>query len=140
MSQTRRFAEDTKVPVPNSQNELKRMLRAAGADEIAVYEAAARNMVAFRLGSFFYRLTVEADTKARNAAQDERRAWRLLCLLVKAKLQAVREGVSTVEREFLADMMTDANFTVHERLMPQLLTAKSEGRMPSTLLLEGPEA
>lgn len=135
---TRRFAEDTKVPISKSQDEVKKALRTAGADEIAVFEAADRSMVAFRLGRFYYRLTVPTPTKVKNAEQDVRRAWRLLLLLIKGKLEAVREGVSTVEREFLADMMTEGGATVHERLMPELIAARDAGRMPKTLMIEGP--
>lgn len=136
---TRRFAEDTAVSVSQTQGEIKARLRTAGADQIAVFESDDRSAVAFRIGSAMYRITVPTDPKAKNVAQDARRAWRLLGLLMKSKLEAVREGATTVEREFLADMLLYDGQTLSERLGPELQLAHAEGRMPAKLLLEGPK-
>lgn len=136
---TRRFAEDTSVPVSRTQDEIKARLRAAGADQIAVFESDERSAVAFRIDSAMYRITVPTDAAAKNAAQDARRAWRLLGLLMKSKLEAVREGATTVEREFLADMLLYDGQTLSERLGPELQLAYEQGRMPAALLLEGPK-
>lgn len=137
---TRRYAEDTRIPVERSQTDVKAALKRAGATETAVFEAANRSMVAFRLGEFTYRLTVPSKAEARDPDQEERRAWRLLILLVKAKLEAIREGATTVEREFMADMMVGPNETMADRVMPELRSAQIEGRMPKSLLLEGPRS
>lgn len=134
----RRYAQDTSVPVGQTQSEIKARLRTAGADQIAVYEATDKSAVAFRLGGSFYRITVPTSAKPRDIAQDERRAWRLLGLLMKSKLEAVREGATTVEREFLADMLLYDGQTVSEAIGPELRIAHQEGRMPSTLMLTGP--
>jgi hypothetical protein len=136
---TRRFAEDTKVSTGQTQSEIKARLRTAGADQIAVFESADKSAVAFRLGGSMYRITVPTDPKAKERDQDERRAWRLLGLLMKSKLEAIREGATTVEREFLADMLLYDGQTVSERIVPELRIAQQEGRMPSVLLLEGPK-
>lgn len=135
---TRRFAEDTAVPVGKTQDEIKVLLRAAGAGQIAVFESDERSAVAFSLNGAMYRITVPTDPKAKNVQQDARRAWRLLGLLMKSKLEAVREGATTVEREFLADMLLYDGQTVSERLGPELQLAYAQGRMPTQLLLEGP--
>jgi hypothetical protein len=134
----RRFAEDTRVPIGQTQAEIKDRLRKAGADQIAVYEASDRSAVAFQLGASMYRINVPTTPKAEDQAQDERRAWRLLGLLMKSKLEAIREGATTVEREFLADMLLYDGRTVSETIGPELQIAQREGRMPSTLLLGGP--
>lgn len=136
---TRRFAQDTIVPVGRTQDEIKSRLRQASADQIAIFESADRTAVAFRLGGAFYRITVPTDPKAPDVAQDERRAWRLLGLLMKSKLEAIREGATTVEREFLADMMLYDGKTVSETIGPELRIAQQEGRMPKTLMLTGPD-
>jgi hypothetical protein len=135
---TRRFAEDTSVPVDRSQGEVKKRLREAGADQIAIFEAAEKSVVAFTLAGRQYRITIPLAPKAKNAAQEERRAWRLLLLLVKSKLEAIREGASTVEREFLADMVMPDKTTVHEWLQPQIAIAYERGAMPTQLMIEGP--
>lgn len=136
---TRRYAEDTAVPVERSAAEVKKRLRDAGADSIAIYEGAARSAVAFTAQGRMYRITVPIQPGAKNVAQEERRAWRLLLLLVKAKLEAVREGATTIEREFLADMLLGDGSTVHERAAEQIRIAYETGATPR-LLLEGPSA
>lgn len=138
MTTRRRFAEDTTVTVSKTQDEIKTRLRAAGAAQIAVFESDHQSAVAFSLAGAMYRITVPTDPKAKNVQQDARRAWRLLGLLMKSKLEAVREGATTVEREFLADRLLHDGRTVHEWAAPQLEQAQIEGRMPTTLMLEGP--
>lgn len=135
----RRFAENTDVPVDRSQGEVKQRLRAAGADQIAIFEASDKSVVAFALSGRQYRITIPLAPNAKNAAQEERRAWRLLLLLVKSKLEAIREGASTVEREFLADMVMPDKMTVHEWLQPQIAIAYDRGVMPTQLMIEGPK-
>lgn len=136
---TRRFAQDTSVPVDRTQGEVKTRLRAAGADQIAVYEAGDQSSVAFRIAGRFYRITLPMATNAKDAAQDERRAWRLMLLLMKAKLEAIREGATTIEREFLADMLLPDGSTVGEWAAPQLTLAYERGEMPTQLLISGPK-
>lgn len=133
----RRFAEDTKVPVGQSQDSVKRLLKAAGAHQLAVYEATDRSAVAFRIDGRFYRITVPIDTTTGVGQQEERRAWRLLLLLIKAKMEAVREGATTVEREFLADMLMPDGSTVAEWTAKPLELAYNKGEMPGQLLLPG---
>lgn len=135
---TRRFAEDTSVPTSKTQDEIKVRLRAAGADRIAVYEDSKSSAIAFSLGQGMYRVTVPIDPKAKNRAQDERRAWRLLGLLIKSKLEAVREGATTVEREFLADRLLPDGATMGEWSAAQLQVAYERGQMPTSLLIGGP--
>lgn len=135
----RRFAEDTKVPVGQTQTEIKARLRAAGAVEIAIFERSTGDAVLFKLGTCAYRVTIPLDPKSRDPGQDTRRAWRLMGLLIKAKLEAIREGATTVEREFLADMMMRDGHTVAEWALPQIEAAYAAGRMPTSLLLEGPK-
>lgn len=138
MSQ-RRYAEDTKVPVGRTQLQLKERLQKAGADQVAVFESAEGGAVAFRLAGSMYRLTVPANPRAKDPAQDLRRSWRLLFILTTTKLEAIRDGASTPEREFLADMLLYDGQTVGGWMTPQIDQARAEGRMPKQLLLEGPK-
>lgn len=131
-------AEKTTVPVDKTQGELRALLRKNGADDIALYDASERSMVAFKLEHFWYRVSLPHRAGKKNADQEERAAWRLLFLLVKAKLEAVARGVTTVEREFFADMMTEGGATAYERLAPQITAARKAGRMPTALLHRKP--
>lgn len=64
-----------------------------------------------------------------------RSRWRSLFLVVKAKLDAVTVGISTIEREFLADTVLPNGQTMGEHALPKLAEAYERGGMPRLLLL-----
>lgn len=120
MSQ-RRYAEDTDVPVTKSQGEIRDMLRKAGVGRLAImddFDGAATIM--FEHGNRAYKLHLAADPNAKNQAQDERRRWRVLVLLVKAKVNSVLEGVTTIEREFFADTVMPSGKSLLEEAKPAI--------------------
>jgi hypothetical protein len=149
------FAAKTTVPVDRSKAELERLLGKYGADQFAYMSSAEGAMVAFRMRGRHvrflmpmpdpddFRLTPTGrgrshEEKGRAFQQALRSRWRALVLIVKAKLEAVAAGVSTFEREFLADIMLPDGTTVHEWLGPQLEEAYTEGTMPPAIRLELP--
>lgn len=77
-----------------------------------------------------------AEWCRRRVDQVARERWRALVLLVKAKLELVALGISTVEREFLADIALPDGRTVHEAMRELLQRAYETGDMPPLL---GPE-
>jgi hypothetical protein len=56
-----------------------------------------------------------------------------LSLVVKAKLEAVEAGISTVEREFLADVLLADGSTVGAWAAPQLALVYERGVTPALL-------
>jgi hypothetical protein len=78
---------------------------------------------------------VRREDRNRNAEQVEREHWRALLLLVKAKLEFVAGGLSTVEREFLAHVVLPNGSTVGDEIAPRLEQAYATGSVP--LLLPG---
>lgn len=73
----------------------------------------------------------------RRRDQIERERWRQLLLLVKAKLEMIALGLSTVEREFLADIFLADGRTVHETLAGAIEKNYIEGGVPRLLLGSG---
>lgn len=65
--------------------------------------------------------------------QAQRQRWRALALIVKAKLEAVECGISTIEREFLADIVLPDGSTFGAWAAPQLEAAYDGGDMPPLL-------
>lgn len=61
--------------------------------------------------------------------------WRSLYLIIKAKLEAVESGISTVEREFFYDIVLPNGKTVGEFMAPQIEEAYQTGNMPPLLPL-----
>lgn len=78
----------------------------------------------------------ERTETAQNAAFDAecRRRWRMLLLILKAKLEVIESGISTFEREFLADLLLSDGRTFGEFVEPQLEQAFESGKMPKMLL------
>lgn len=65
--------------------------------------------------------------------QENRRRWRCLALVIKAKLEAVESGITTLEQEFLAHIVLPNGKTVSEEMVPQIAHAYSTGKMPPLL-------
>lgn len=148
------YAENTSVSVEKSRIELDRMLAGAGATSRGVGsdDAAGVAWVVFRLSDRHVKLSLplpkleqfkRAPIRSRVTWTSERQreaweqacrsSWRALVLLVKAKLEAIHRGISTVEREFLADVYLSDGRTVHEALVTELQRMYVSGKMPALL-------
>ena len=62
---------------------------------------------------------------------------RALLLVIKAKLEAVTAGISTIETEFLANIVLPDNTTAGEWMLPQIDRAYCTGEMPPLLPAAG---
>lgn len=151
-----RYARTTTVTVASSRAELENILERYGADRFAYSTEAGRVQIAFRIKGTFVRmdlpmplledrefaLTATRQIRSegsRREAWDQacRQRWRALVLVVKAKLEAVEVGISTLEREFLADTLLPDGSTFGEWAIPQVQNAYLTGTMPPLLLASG---
>lgn len=136
-----RYASDTNVSVDRSQREIENALRRFGANMFSSgwnLEPPAA-YVQFRVGGRMVRIllalprpedsgfnrTPTGRHRTRDAAreayeQEVRRRWRALSLTIKAKLVAVSEGISTLEREFMADIVLATQETLGEYITRHL--------------------
>ncbi|SFV11893.1 MULTISPECIES: hypothetical protein [unclassified Methylobacterium] len=131
------YAEGTKVPIAQSRAQIETMLRKAGANRIVTMDEALETVVAFMLAGRLIRLRIEIPGDASD--QRRRAIWRAIGLVVKAKIEAVAQGITTVEQEWLAHIVLPNGRTVGDWIEPQLQVAYDEGRMPTEpLMLEGP--
>lgn len=79
-----------------------------------------------RFGYGRWRTPAQADEVLR---QEERRRWRALALVVKAKMEAVVTGVATFENEFMAHIMMPDGKTVAEHARPWIEDAYGTGKV-----------
>jgi hypothetical protein len=152
----RRYAQDTQVSTDRSRTEIERLLVRYGASAFGYAWEGEANVISFKLHDRHVRIFIPMPTpddpsvtrspagRARNLTaqqnahdQEVRRRWRALVLIVRAKLEAVQSGITTLEREFLSDIVMPNNQTVSQWLAPQLDAAYQSGRMPP--LLPGPQ-
>lgn len=151
-----RYASDTAVSVEKSRMEVERTLTRYGADSFGYFTQAEKAVIAFQISGRQVRFILTLPDKGLKefthssrgerapdvalAAWEQacRQRWRALALVIKAKLEAVSAGITTVEDEFLAHTVLPDGSTVGQWARPQLALAYERGDMPSSLLLEGP--
>jgi hypothetical protein len=110
------YAQRTTVPADRTRIEIERLVRKYGAKGFAsawqhMTDGRARARVEFVCLDRHIRLTIEVP----DSEQKARGKWRVLLLMVKAKLVAVDAGVVTFEEAFFADIvMPETNKTVWE--------------------------
>jgi hypothetical protein len=135
----RRYAANTNVAVHRSRAELEDLLHRFGASSF-VYgwdKDSNRQVVEFGMTGRTIRmevpmpavddprLTLTPSGRRRTTAQidaelDKEIRRRSFLAVVKAKLIAVDDGITSLEREFLSDMVMENGTTVHETVRPYL--------------------
>lgn len=151
-----RYAESTTVSVEKSRAEIEATLNRYGADAFAYMTDGPLVKIAFRMKGRQFRFILSLPSKAEkrftehsrgartpDAAlamweQSCRQKWRALNLVIKAKLEAVEAGISTLDDEFLSHLILPNGQTMGEWAKPEIQRAYEIGHMPSSLLLEGP--
>lgn len=140
------YAKGTEVPVSRSRDEIERTLARYGASTFAYGWDSGRALIEFVVDRRRIRLTVPLADRAahkvgpgyrsRTPAQIDkivdqiaRERWRALLLVVKAKLEAIESGISTLEDEFLAFTVLPNGRTVGEWAAPQLDDLSSGGML-----------
>ena len=126
------YAYKTDVEVGKSRAEVERLLAREGAGQIITGTDYSNRsgFVAFTLKGRQYRLPVPGrDGTKRDPEQVERERWRCLVLIVKAKVELIRSGMTTAEAEFLANTVLPDGSLVGETLAPAIDQMYEEGRM-----------
>lgn len=151
-------AEGTDVPVERSRAELEAVLTRYGADRFGSMSETDRAIVLFEVKGrrivFMLPLPDKAKftkrpwrhlTKTCTAEEQQqlweqacRERWRALVLIVKAKLEAVRSGVTTFEDEFAFHFVMPNGQRLRDVLMPALDDVLSKGTLPPLMGLPGP--
>lgn len=147
-----RYAADTSVSTDRSRQEIEAVLRRYGADAFMYGWEANRVLIGFQMAgrrirmelrlpdpqSPAFRYTANNRLRSENSAREAyeqatRQQWRAFALVIKAKLEWVESGQSTLEREFLADIVLPDGSTVGQWTLPQVEKAYLTGAMPPLL-------
>ena len=129
----RRYAEGTRVEVQSSRGEITGILAKHGVERMGWTSEPAGDSLVFDLHGGTYRLTMTKPTaeslRARDgheytypdnvdwkakAAQEWRRVWRANVLLLKAKLEFIDGGDTTIDRELLPYRVLKGGQTLEE--------------------------
>jgi hypothetical protein len=127
------YAKGTTVSVERSRAEIDTLLGKYGATQRGIQTSETAAQVAFVIEGKKYRIDVplpelrEFRGDARKCEQGCRERWRCVVLLLKSKLQLVQLKMSTVEREFLADMVLPNGRTAGQELGDYMAKLLAEG-------------
>ena len=147
------YAEKTSVSVAKTKADIEDLIQKAGAGQFVSGFKENMAVIGFTLDNrqirFILPLPDKQDktfwyTPERHSKRTEQQAytaweqacrsrWRALYLIIKAKLEAVESGISTIEREFFYDVVLPDGRTIGEFMAPQIETAYKTGEMPPLL-------
>lgn len=135
-----KYAEKTRTPVAASRTEIEKTLKRYGADGFSYGsdDQSAMDMVMFRIKTRMIRIMVphprRKDCRSDSEYErEERRRWRVLLLVVKAKLELVESGLSSIEDEFMSNILMADGQTMGQWARPQLEEMYKTGKMPKLL-------
>ena len=147
------YADKTTVSVAKTKADIEELIQKAGADQFVSGYKENMAVIGFTLANRQIRFILPLPDKQDNAfwytperknkrteqqalaawEQACRSKWRALYLIIKAKLEAVESGISTIEREFFYDVVLPDGKTIGEFMAPQIEVAYTTGQMPSLL-------
>lgn len=156
-----RYARDTAVPVERSRAEIEAVLRKYNADEFSTGWKADAAFIGFKIRNLFIRFVLplpsrdekrfteqktrygymvkRSETSATKEWEQEiRQRWRALLLVIKAKLEAVECGISSIEKEFLAFIVMPNDLTLGDWIIDGVLPMITAGQMPKMLAAPTP--
>lgn len=131
------YAATTKVPVAQTRGEIETLLARHKAQAFGTatdYEQRAAR-VQFKANDRHVRFVVTLPDPSKfgrdgiRYAQEERRIWRALLLVIKAKLESVESGIATFEDEFLAQIVMPNDQTVGQLMKPVIERSYKSGRL-----------
>jgi hypothetical protein len=150
-----KYAAQTDVPADRSRGEIERTVTRFGATSFAYGWEGSTALIGFTLDNRQYRFTLpmpdrDADEfrlsptgrartqSAHNDAwqQAVRSNWRALALIVKAKFAAVEAGITTIEREFMPNIVLPDGRTVGDHALPAIADAYQLGKVRPMLSIE----
>lgn len=138
--QRRGFAYDTSVPVDRSKGHIEALLLKAGAEgyhtgwQSAQGDDPGWDAIEFLWKGKQIRFRLPRTKVARGSRNDEQRnrqRWRVLFLVVKAKIEAVEAGIAVFEEEFLSFIVTASGQTIGEVLLPRLAATRGPLQLES---------
>lgn len=147
------YAEKTSVSVSKTKADIEDLIQKAGAGQFVSGYKENMAVIGFSLANRQIRFVLPLPDKQeqkfwftpeRRTKRSEKQAyeaweqacrsrWRALYLIIKAKLEAVDSGISTIEREFFYDIVLPDGKIVGEFMAPQIETAYKTGEMPPLL-------
>lgn len=130
------YAKKSSVSPQNTRNDIEKTLVRYGAEGFAYGWQGKNVMIGFMLRDRRMQFVLPLPDMGNNKQkyeQEIRSKWRALFLIIKAKLEAVESGITTLEDEFLAHIVLPGGETVGDWMKPQIDEAYRIGAVPKLL-------
>lgn len=136
------YAENTKVPIDRSQGEIRKILSKHGATAFAFAENESKALLQFEIANRRIKFMLPMPQKySKNASAASiktyeqlcRARWRCLVLVIKAKMECVESGITTLEQEFMAHIVLPNGSTVGDVVLPEIAASYQDREMPLLL-------
>ena len=144
------YAARTRVPISRTKTDIEEQLAKHVANGFAYATEGDRSLAAFSMSGrrvqiiLLMPLVDDCTSTAHNVRRTSgaqrsvweqacRQRWWALLLIIRAKLEAVESGITTLESEFLANIVLPDGGTLGQWLAPQVEEAYATGRMPPML-------
>jgi len=125
------YAERTKIPPNRTRQQIEDLMRRRGADQFYSGSNLDSAILVFRLQGRHFRFVLPLGQKM--PEQKIRARWRALFLAIKARLESIDAGITTLEEAFLPETVLPDRHTVAEVMAPQIEAAYQSGTMPPLL-------
>lgn len=136
------YAAGTQTSVLSSQAEVLGILARFGIEKHAFMNDGGSAAVAFEFCGINYRMSIQnpiyddckftptgrirsKDQTDSAVAEETKRRWRSLVLLVKAKIVAVNDKISGFEQEFMPYMVSTNGISLYDAMRPSIEQARS---------------
>lgn len=148
-----RFAEGTTVPINSTKHEIMDLVEKHTGSEAIVKTIDGRPTAMFEKDNRLYKFDVPAidhsdpyitrtgtgrmrtgEALQTAIAAEERRLWRALLLILKAKFEILRAVPVSFEQEFLPNLVLPNRCTVNEHFTPIINDAIDQGELPTSIL------
>ena len=93
------------------------------------------------MGALLVKMTVPFPRKGLTNdghARLKRSRWRVLLMVLRMRFEAAEAGLGTIEQHFLGDIVMPDGQTVDQWVRLQIGAMIESGKMPATLMIEGP--
>ena len=149
------YAKRTTVTAQKTAGDILTLLRGRGVTKTAMYEDERSAQIAFEMDGAAFRIAlplpdpnqkdfhyhsrgVRTQTESLRLYDAElNRRWRALFMVIKAKIVAVEEGISTMQAEFVGNVVLGDGRTVSETYAPQLGQLSALGQIKALELPGG---
>lgn len=154
------YAHGTTVTAQQTQAEIMGLLAARGVNKIATMNEPSRFALAFEFDGVPYRISLPlpepdeprfttykqgASTYSRSEGSAKQlfekelnRKWRAFGMVIKAKLVAVEEGISSMEAEFIGNVVLASGRTLSETHASELPALAKAGKVAALALPGAP--